>query len=221
MNFKYIEMFHSIQGEGNVGKNIVFVRLAQCNFRCVWCDSKFTFNQGESLSFDDINNFMKISNCSNICFTGGEPLLQQNLIIEFIKQNPNYQYEIETNGSIEILDQLINNKNVLFNVSIKLKNSEVKNPKRINSDSINKFNKLQLYRIKFKFVIQNIQDLVEIKQIQKDHFIQNNKIYLMPEGISKNEQEFSQQKIIKLALEEGYNFSPRYHVLVWNTKRKV
>ncbi|MDF0142324.1 7-carboxy-7-deazaguanine synthase QueE, partial [Staphylococcus pseudintermedius] len=35
----------TIQGEGRViGRKTMFVRTAGCDFRCSWCDSKFTWD---------------------------------------------------------------------------------------------------------------------------------------------------------------------------------
>ena len=39
------EIFKSIQGEGpNFGKPAIFLRTAQCNLKCTWCDTKYTWD---------------------------------------------------------------------------------------------------------------------------------------------------------------------------------
>ncbi len=39
------EIFYSIQGEGvNIGVPTVFLRLALCNLKCDWCDTKYTWD---------------------------------------------------------------------------------------------------------------------------------------------------------------------------------
>ena len=39
------EIFKSIQGEGpNFGKPAIFLRIAQCNLKCTWCDTKYTWD---------------------------------------------------------------------------------------------------------------------------------------------------------------------------------
>ena len=40
-----VELFASIQGEGvHVGEPAVFVRFAECDLRCAWCDSAATWS---------------------------------------------------------------------------------------------------------------------------------------------------------------------------------
>ena len=42
------EIFKSIQGEGpNFGKPAIFLRTAQCNLKCTWCDTKYTWDWEE------------------------------------------------------------------------------------------------------------------------------------------------------------------------------
>ena len=42
---KVSEIFASIQGEGpSAGAAAVFLRLAGCNLRCHWCDTKYTWD---------------------------------------------------------------------------------------------------------------------------------------------------------------------------------
>src|SRR4051794_41183262 len=42
---KISEIFESLQGEGvSIGAPCIFVRLAQCNLHCTWCDTKYTWD---------------------------------------------------------------------------------------------------------------------------------------------------------------------------------
>ena len=41
-----VEQFHSLQGEGyNAGKSAFFVRLAGCKVGCSWCDTKNSWDE--------------------------------------------------------------------------------------------------------------------------------------------------------------------------------
>src|SRR5437879_3360604 len=49
------EIYRSIQGESTfAGLPCVFVRLAVCDARCVWCDTPHAFTQGTFTTVDDI-----------------------------------------------------------------------------------------------------------------------------------------------------------------------
>ena len=52
-----IEIYKSLQGESSyTGMPCVFVRLAGCNLRCVWCDSEYTFKGGSRMTLEQIEN---------------------------------------------------------------------------------------------------------------------------------------------------------------------
>src|SRR5439155_4883576 len=71
------EIYRSLQGESAfAGLPCVFVRLAVCDARCVWCDTPHAFNQGERMTLDDVVEKALSFNCPLIEVTGGEPLLQ-------------------------------------------------------------------------------------------------------------------------------------------------
>ena len=41
------EIFESVQGEGaSVGQPCLFVRLAGCNLKCAWCDTRYAWDFG-------------------------------------------------------------------------------------------------------------------------------------------------------------------------------
>ena len=49
------EIYRSLQGESTfAGLPCVFVRLTACHLRCVYCDTPHAFNQGETMSLDDV-----------------------------------------------------------------------------------------------------------------------------------------------------------------------
>ncbi len=79
MKIMISEIFYSLQGEGiQIGIPTVFVRLFGCDLRCSWCDSMYAVEGTDfsSLEINDVINTTLSYQCSNICITGGEPLLQ-------------------------------------------------------------------------------------------------------------------------------------------------
>ena len=79
---KINEIFYSIQGESTYsGKPCVFVRLTYCNLRCTYCDSEYSFYEGQDMSIVDIIKKVDSYGCKLVEITGGEPLLQKESII--------------------------------------------------------------------------------------------------------------------------------------------
>ncbi len=118
------EIFESIQGEGIYqGYPTIFIRLSECNLRCSYCDSKFSYKTGTKLSIDEIATKIKKFKSKKVCITGGEPLLQKNCI-DLIKKLNEYEISIETNGTKSI-------KNIVSHASISL---DIKCPSSENSD---------------------------------------------------------------------------------------
>ena len=75
------EIYHSVQGESTwVGWPCVFVRLTFCNLRCNYCDTEYAFYEGIKRSLGDILNAVAAYRCPLVEITGGEPLLQKNVL---------------------------------------------------------------------------------------------------------------------------------------------
>jgi organic radical activating enzyme len=121
-------VFHTIQGEGVwAGYVATFTRLAGCNFgakgavtssatavtesgeiqvpdTCRFCDTFFSFAEGTPLSFDEVHDrIVKAQGatpCNRIVITGGEPMIQKNVVAftEYLN-NKGYSVQFETNGA--------------------------------------------------------------------------------------------------------------------------
>jgi 7-carboxy-7-deazaguanine synthase len=75
------EIYKSIQGESSyVGLPCVFVRLTGCDLRCSFCDSVYSFTGGTKMSLDEILKRISELDCALVEITGGEPLLQKNVL---------------------------------------------------------------------------------------------------------------------------------------------
>lgn len=228
----YTEIFSSIQGEGvNTGKPVLFIRCANCNLKCWYCDSKFTWD-AEELDKKVISAPVLIEEIEkqkinyHWVFTGGEPLLQQKEIQNIIKLRvKNYvvkpYIEFETNGTIIPLEDIDFYANQ-YNVSIKLSNSEGKDQwntyqRRINPEAIIFFNNSS--KSNFKFVISDIKDLEEVRQLQSEFCISSKKIWLMPEGIQEEILKEKLKWLAQVCMDYGYNLSNRLHIVIWGNKR--
>jgi 7-carboxy-7-deazaguanine synthase len=100
------EIYASIQGEStHVGRPCVFVRLAACNLRCVWCDTPYAFTGGTKMSEDEIVTEIARHGSRLVEITGGEPLLQpavHDLMGRLVAEG--YEVLLETGGHMPIDD---------------------------------------------------------------------------------------------------------------------
>ncbi len=99
------ELFYSLQGESTrAGLPCAFIRLAGCNLRCRYCDSKYTWeNPGEPRTLAGICNWLDRYPGVMVELTGGEPLLQKGiyqLLDALLDQGRTVL--LETNGSLGI-----------------------------------------------------------------------------------------------------------------------
>jgi len=99
------EIFTSIEGEGIfVGRKTLFIRFSGCHLKCRWCDTKYALpiDSGTDYQIDEIKVLI-IKELQpftyKVNFTGGEPLLQTEAVIEladFIKKQTNLKTYMES-----------------------------------------------------------------------------------------------------------------------------
>jgi organic radical activating enzyme len=240
------EIFHTIQGEGvSAGLPAVFVRASRCNLHCVWCDTDHTWNfEGTPWPHDkdavpgyakhhqadvtceitpaDAARRILAFNCPRVVITGGEPLLQQEALVEMIHhiraELPHCVFEVETNATripCPALAQTVDQ----FNVSPKLSNAGMPESLRLNDEALRWFAASPVAW--FKFVVSSPADLTEIKVLQLNHSIARQRILLMPEGRTPAELDQTAPQLADLCRESGYRFCDRLHIRLWGDRKGV
>lgn len=99
------EIFYSLQGESTFsGLPSAFVRLAECNLRCSYCDTKYAYKINFTKTIPElINEIEKYLPVKLVTITGGEPLLQNNVYALMNKLlQKNYTILLETNGTLPL-----------------------------------------------------------------------------------------------------------------------
>jgi len=220
------EQFYSLQGEGiTMGVPSVFVRLQACNIVCdgEWvCDTIEVWKTGDTTPVMnwvvDLKKWIpQLKKGAHLIFTGGEPLLQQKAIvfaINYFKRVWGFKpfIEIETNGTLMPDDDFIESVD-LINCSFKLKNSGVREDRRIKIDVLKKINTTNSI---FKIVVGSKEDYKEARKIFDEVGIENKNIWLMPPGDNQKEIDKKSQITSQICIEEGINFSSRLQVVLWN-----
>jgi organic radical activating enzyme len=72
-----------------------------------------------------------------------------------------------------------------------------------------------------KPVISNLKQLGEVKELQEILEIPNDKVWLMPEGITEDQLKKRRVWLMELCTELGYNYTERLHIIAYGDKRGV
>ncbi|MGH3822135.1 MAG: 7-carboxy-7-deazaguanine synthase QueE [Pseudonocardiaceae bacterium] len=119
-----------VAGEGpSCGRQALFVRLSRCNLSCPRCDTPYTWDwqrfdvgaETRRLTAADILDWALGYPTELLVITGGEPLLQQDLLVPLVTglAAAGRRVEVETNGTIVPAPVLVDAV-AGFNVSPKL-----------------------------------------------------------------------------------------------------
>lgn len=260
-----IESFISIQGEGlRTGRPTLFIRLSGCNLRCVFrnsagkvtscCDTPYASFEASSESKytddDVIKMFTDNPQVKDVVITGGEPLLNQTSLEEFIKKlreaREDFALTIETNGTIVPSDYLLEQVD-LWSTSPKLASSTPTakdgkkygvTPAQCKYHDTHRINIIALatmlsegHDCQLKFVYTGPECIEEINEIsseitdyQTNHNMDvvniNDYIMLMPEGITSKAIIGKSDEVVKICIERGWTYTSRMHILIWGNVKE-
>lgn len=226
------ELFYSVQGEGKLtGVPSVFIRLAGCNLRCTWCDTKYASwaPEGDHQSPEEIvAQVAAHPAAAHVVITGGEPMIAPEIgrLCELLRASGKH-ITIETAGTIPPAGVACD----LASLSPKLAHSTPQ-PGEISQGWIERHEQLRLqpqvlrewlagHDFQLKFVVRNRADVEEMEALLKelDVPIPPANVLLMPEGITTAALDEKTDLVLKLCLEKGYRFCNRLHIALFgNTK---
>jgi len=219
-----------LQGEGpSVGKFCSFIRFTGCHRECNWCDSSHTWKKGQivtkKMNLVEIREFLEKGKARLLVLTGGEPLLHQDKayfmdILDWYTRG--WEFEIETEGTFlpsDKIKEMVDAGLVRINCSPKLSHAGMGNLSSEYMKSLPEIVKLPGSIL--KFVVRNGDDVEEALKLCEQVKAENEQIYLMPEGVTTEEQLKKLPLVYDLAIEYGVNFTPRLHVLRWDSKKGV
>lgn len=162
---KVSEIFESIDGEGiRTGYPVTFIRLYGCCLSCSFCDSKYSWSGGDyqEKSIEEILSIVKKYKHHRVTLTGGEPLMTEdgwNLLYALLDEN--YEVNVETNGSIQLID--VPDSNLIYTMDYKSKFSGMEDKMILSNIDILKEKDV------LKFVVANEEDLDKMKEIITFH----------------------------------------------------
>lgn len=219
-SYRFIECINTFQGEGpDSGKRVLLMRVKRCNKveakeSCPWCDTlvKMRVQQEAVFSSSQLQDLIDKEKVG-LMLTGGEPLYDgyyhqtKNILHKL-----NYPFaNIETNGCN--LEEFVREVPIYKDVKI------IYSPKFFSKSEmkkeINKMESVWDYKnIYFKLVVDEFfkehKSEVLSKLCKQDL---NNRIYLMPQGSTKEELIQNFPFTIDIAEEFKVNISSREHLI--------
>ena len=208
---KVVEIFKSIDGEGiRVGYPVTFIRLAGCNLRCNYCDTKYSYENEKftEMTPQEIYNRVYKLGGRRITLTGGEPLIHKDVkvLVDLLIQK-GYEVNIETNGSVDIT--LFLDKHTIITMDYKCASSDMED--KMLLDNISKLRKLDV----LKFVVSDDNDLDTVQRIY-----QNTKatVYISPVF-----GRIEPKQIVEYMLEhnmENCRVQVQLHKIIWDPEER-
>lgn len=258
------ETFFSIEGEGPLtGTPTLFIRTFGCNFTCSGfnggCDTKYSWHPDyrdqtilcqppeleaallEKLPGNSWSN--PITGVTPVvCFTGGEPLLQQKAIACILNSGILDQVStilFETNGSVALRPDFIEALNtwttqndlryILWSNSPKLSNSGEPRSVAIQPAVIYQQCSLPNSRVYLKFVVDgSTASFDEVVNLVNYYFSGLDAdsisaispfIYVMPEGSTKEDLEAINSVVANKCLAYGFTFCSRTHIWLFGNSK--
>ena len=208
---KVVEIFKSIDGEGiRVGYPVTFIRLAGCNLRCNYCDTKYSYEDEKFIEMTPQEIYKQVYKLGGkrITLTGGEPLIHKDVkvLVDLLIQK-GYEVNIETNGSVDIT--LFLDKHTIITMDYKCASSDMED--KMLLDNISKLRKQDV----LKFVISDDNDLDTVQRIY-----QNTKatVYISPVF-----GRIEPKQIVEYMLEhnmENCRVQVQLHKIIWNPEER-
>lgn len=219
MEFKVAEKFISVNGEGQLsGQLAVFIRFANCNLDCSYCDTSWAnklTTEYTLMTSTAIYEYIKSTGIKNITLTGGEPLIQQNIIelLEMLSRDVDIHMEIETNGSVSLQEFRDIANPPSFTMDYKLPSSNMEWKMLVEN-----FHFLSC-KDTVKFVCGNLMDLERAKYIiDTYHLINKMEIHLSPVfGEIEPEAIVEFMKTNKM---NGVKLALQLHKIIWDPSQR-
>ena len=225
----------TVQGEGkSAGKPCAFLRLANCNLHCIWCDTPHTWNwsgtpwlhpdkyvrANEVHKMTDIEVLEKLESFGPkfLVMSGGEPFMQQKHLLPLVHllKLRKWWIEVETNGTLMPHETFMLNVDQV-NCSPKLANGGDKFKLRHNPQALRALAASE--KVNFKFVIQTEDDLAEV--LEMCDIYKFREVRLMPECRTKEELVEKESWLEDISRRHGFIYTTRLSILQSGTKRGV
>lgn len=204
---KINEIFYSIQGESSyMGWPTVFIRTSGCNLRCTYCDTTYSYYEGQKISVEEIIQKVENYKTKYVCLTGGEPLLQRSSL-KLMSQlcDRGYKVSLETSGSISCENVDVRVKKILD-----VKTPDSGEPNSFILDNL----KFASVNDEFKFVICSEKDFEWSENFVAEHKLAERHLILYSPSYGKIEEQWLAEKI--LSQNSKARLQLQLHKYIWS-----
>ena len=209
---KLNEIFFSIQGESSqAGRPSIFIRLTGCKLRCTYCDTQYSYFEGEDVEIDEIIRRIKDFPCKLVEVTGGEPL-EQKETPELLQRllDEGYEVMLETDGVEDVSRVPVGVKIIM---DVKTPGSKMANPKSAKN----------LVKLRsgdeIKFVICDEKDYLFAKDFLRQNPPPPGTIVLFSPVLPQANLAWLPEAILRDGL--PVRFQLQMHKMIWGEKRGV
>jgi 7-carboxy-7-deazaguanine synthase len=224
------EIFHSIQGEGELaGVPSVFVRTSGCNLRCRWCDTPYASwrPEGVPMSVEAIAAEVAGHPARHVVLTGGEPMVAPGIqALAALLRESGRHVTIETAATVAPGGIACD----LASLSPKLLNS-APDP-QTHATWRRKHEALRwqpgvvqawidAYAWQLKFVVAEPADVEEVEGMlaQLHGEIPRHKVLLMPEGATVGALRQRGRWVAEQCQQRGFRYAPRLQIELYGSRR--
>jgi 7-carboxy-7-deazaguanine synthase len=212
------ELFLSIQGEtSSAGLPTIFVRFTGCNLRCTYCDTKYSYYEGDTVTPEQVMDKIRALRVKRVCLTGGEPLIQPRAEMQQLLDmlgSEQYEVSIETDGSIDISKYTLHDKQ-RFIVDMKVPSSGMS--ERMHLPNLRH---IVPERDEVKFVVGNRADYDWCLDLIREHDIHPSKGYRLLFSPVFGEIDMAEMVEWILADELDARFQVQLHKIVWDPNKR-
>jgi len=208
-----IECINTWQGEGvDTGQRMLLCRFKYCNRKCSWCDTlvKMRAEQELEMSLTKLQEILDTEK-TGLMITGGEPTFSNQLTQTItLLNNLNYPVaNVETNGLglLELIKEVNPDKNVHYSYSPKIFNDDD------YEEALELAEKLTTNSNVFMKVVYANEPIIYDFLTSVTKVFPSNRIYLMPNGKTKEIMFSNAQCVFDAAEEFKTNVSSRMHLV--------
>lgn len=228
-SLRVTETFNSRQGEGILtGTPSHFIRLAGCNLRCWFCDTRYAswHPEGTRQSVQQLVERATASGCQHVVLTGGEPLLPAGVgQLCHALRCQGLHLTIETAGTV---DRPIACD--LLSVSPKLAGSgpdpssagwrwaRLHEQRRWQPRAVAALiRRSDAYQV--KFVVDSPQDCNEVLGAVRDLAVPADHVWIMPQATAPEHLDGQSQWLAPWSADHGFHYCDRMHLRWYGARR--